>query len=218
MLIRFLSWLFWRINLLVCSTLKYKAINEPAGQAPHRMVPGQALFALWHGQTFPLFYWAQHRKLCLFPTAAWRGEMIYYLAKKYGYRTIRYSEEGTPLEKANNLAELEQIIKVGYDAAIAVDGPPPPLKLHKAKPGILFLSQKTGVPVVPVGICIQRKIVLFWRWDRYEIPLPFSEVNIVFGKPFVAQEGTTTSELEGSLLRLGGGSQNAANRSVSQNN
>lgn len=169
------------------------------------------LFALWHGQTFPLFYWARHRKLCFFPTETWRGDVLAFLAKKYGYRTIRYPEEGTPLERAKYLAELQQTIKAGYDAAIAVDGPPPPLKWHKAKSGILFLSQKTGVPIVPVGIELGRKIVLFWRWDRYEIPLPFSEVKIIFGKPFVAEEGVTTSELEELLIRLGGESQSAAN-------
>jgi hypothetical protein len=179
----------------------YKVINEPAGQV---------LFALWHGQTFPLFYWARHRKLCLFPTETWRGSIIEYLAQKYGYKTVRFLEKGTPLQRSKYLAELQQTIKAGYDAALAVDGPPPPLHLHKAKSGILFLSQKTGVPIVPVGIELGRKIFLFWRWDRYEIPLPFSEVVINFGKPFRAEEKTTTSELEGSLLRLGGVSQSAA--------
>jgi len=176
-------------------------MNEPAGQA---------LFATWHGQSFPLFYWAQHRKLCLLPIETWRGETIAYLAEKYGYRTVRTQEKGTPLERSKSLSELINIIKEGYEAAIAVDGPPEPMIYHKAKPGILYLSQKTGIPIVPVGIRMKKKIILFWRWDKYEIPLPWSEVEINFGKSFVAGEKTTTQELEESLSRLSGESQNAA--------
>ncbi|OGB88811.1 hypothetical protein A2625_02060 [candidate division WOR-1 bacterium RIFCSPHIGHO2_01_FULL_53_15] len=201
MFITFISWFFWLLNLLICSTLSYKILNEPKGQA---------LFAVWHGKSFPLFYWARHRKLCLFPVETWRGDVIAYLAKKYGHKTVRFLEKGTPLERSKNLEKLIQIVANGYGAAVAVDGPPRPLIYHTARPGILYLSQKTGVPVVPAGIKMKRKIALFWRWDRYEIPLPWSEVEINFGRPFVAGEKTTTRELEELLLLLGGESQSAA--------
>lgn len=196
-----ISWFLWRINLLICSTLKYKVINEP---------PGQSLFATWHGQSFPLFYWAQHRKLCLLPIETWRGDTIAYLAERYGYRSIRLRERGTPLERSKNLSELIKMISEGYDIPIAVDGPPQPLIHHKAKPGILYLSQKTGVPIVPVGIKMHKKIVLFWRWDRYEIPFPGSEVEINFGKPFAATAKNVPQELEKEILRLGGECQSEA--------
>ena len=201
MLIRFISWLLWLLNISIASTLRIKAINEPVGQC---------LFALWHGQSFPVFFWAQHRKLCLLPVESWRGDTVAYLAERYGYRSIRLLEKGTPLERSKNLSELIKAIQEGYEVAIAVDGPPPPLVDRKAKPGILYLSRKTGLPIVPVGIGMKRKIILFWRWDRYEIPLPWSEVEIVFGKPFTATEKTTTEELERWLLALGAGSQSAA--------
>jgi len=194
MLINLISWLLWKINVLISSTLRYKVKNEPSSPV---------LFAVWHGQSFPLFYWAQHRKLCLIPIETWRGDVIEYLAKKYGYRTVRLLEKGTPLERSKNITELIQVIQEGYDSAIAVDGPPRPLISHKAKPGILYLSQKTRMPIVPVGINMKRKFILFRRWDKYEIPLPWSEVEINFGKPFVANEKTTTQELEGLLLELG---------------
>jgi len=107
--------------------------------------------------------------------------------------------------------QFMQIISSGYDAAIAVDGPPRPLIFHKAKPGIFYLSRKTGVPIVPAGIRMKRKIVLIFRWDRYEIPLPWSEVEINFGQSFVANEKTTAQELEKLLLGPCQGSQSAAN-------
>jgi len=201
MFIKFIIWLLWRFNLLICSTLKYKAVNEPSGQS---------LFAVWHGQTFPLFYWARHRKLCLLPIETWRGDAIAYLAESYGYRSIRLFEKGTPLERSKNLTELLKAIEQGYEVPLAVDGPPLPLIHHKAKSGILFLSQKTGLPVIPVGIKMKRKIVLPWRWDRYEIPLPWSEVEINFGGPFVATQINASEGLEKEILRLGGEYQSGA--------
>jgi lysophospholipid acyltransferase (LPLAT)-like uncharacterized protein len=179
--------LLFLFNISICSTLKYKITNEP---------PAPKLFALWHGQTFPLFYWARHRKLCLTPIETWRGGTIAYLAKKYGYITLRIKEKGTPLERSKNLTELITQIKNGYETAIPVDGPPPPLVSRKAKPGILYLSRATGVPIVPIKIKMKKKCICFWRWDKYEIPLPFSEIILDFGKPLVASEKTPISELE----------------------
>ncbi len=202
-MVKILAWLFWKFNSLIGSTLKYKVINEPTGTV---------LFATWHGQSFPLFYWAQHRKLCLYPTDNWRGDILTYLAEKYHYQTVRYVEKGTPLERGKKLSQLLKTLTAGFDAAIAVDGPPAPLKYHHAKPGILFLSQKSGLSIVPVGIKISRKFSLFWRWDKYEIPLPWSEVIINFGNPFVATDKTTTQELEELLDQLDKESQSAANQ------
>src|SRR3989338_6537467 len=190
---KFIGWLLWQINRSICSTLKYKVSNEPAGQS---------LFALWHGQSFPLFFWGQHRKLCILPVKGWRGDAIEYLAKKYKYKTVRFLEAGTPLERSKSLEQLIQTIKERCDAAIAVDGPPKPLVYHRAKSGILYLSQKMGLPIAPAGIKIKRKISLLWRWDRYELPLPWSEVEIRFGKPFIATEKTTIQELEEEIDRL----------------
>lgn len=202
MLIHFISWLFWLLNVSICSTLKYKVNNEPSAAK---------LFAVWHGQSFPLFYWAQHRKLCIFPIETWRGNTIEYLAKKYKYKTVRLKTKGTPLERSDNFNRLKNIILSGYESAIAVDGPPEPLVNHKAKSGILLLSKKTGVPIVSVGINMKGKLNLFWRWDKYEIPLPFSTVEIRFGEPFLPDEKATTQSLEESLLVLFAESQSGAN-------
>ncbi len=190
---RFLGWLFWLLNSSICSTLRYRIINEP---------PGHSLFAVWHSDLFPLLYWSSHRKLCIIPTNSWRGDSIDYLANKYGMKTVRYLENKSPLERAAVLSDYYNNIMRGCDAAIAVDGPPPPVVSHVAKSGILFLSQKTGLPVVPVGVMMKRKLVVFWRWDRVAIPLPWSEVTINFGQPYMAAKDSTTQELAARMNAL----------------
>ena len=109
---------------------------------------------------------------------------------------MRLKEKASPLERGENLLQLIKAVSSGREAAIAIDGPPEPLIYHKAKPGILYLSQKTKVPIATVKISIKRKLVLFWRWDKFEIPLPWSEVNICFGKPFITNGEISPQELE----------------------
>ena len=191
----FLTRLFWIINYSICSTLKYKVINEP---------PGHSLFAVWHSDVFALYYWARRRKICILPTETWRGESIVYVANKYGLKVLRFLDSKTPLERAKVLADFISLIKQGYEAAMAVDGPPPPVIHHQAKPGILYLSRKTGVPVVATAVRIKRKIIFFWRWDRIQIPLPWSEVDIHFGPPYLATASSTAEELDAKMNSLAG--------------
>ncbi len=188
-----IGWSFWQMSNLICSTLKYKIVNEPAGQS---------LFAVWHSGLFPLFHWGRKRKLCIIPTNTWRGDSITYMANKYGIKTLRFLEDRPPLERAATLLELYRTIEQGYDAAIAADGPPKPIVNHKAKAGILYLSQKTGVPVVATGVKMRRKFICFWRWDKAEIPFPWSEVEISFGEPYLATGNSTTEELEAKINAL----------------
>jgi lysophospholipid acyltransferase (LPLAT)-like uncharacterized protein len=187
MLIKLISWFFWAFNYLICSTVKYRSTDAPD-------LP--ALYAIWHGQSFPIFYWARNRKLCIHPTDNWRGDMIVYLGKKYGFKIVRFLERGTPLERSENLVKLMKLFAQGFSAAIAVDGPPKPMVYHKAKPGILFLSQQSNLPIIPVRVNMKKKITLKRRWDKFEIPLPWSEVEINFGRPILPEENISSEQLE----------------------
>jgi lysophospholipid acyltransferase (LPLAT)-like uncharacterized protein len=49
------------------------------------------------------------------------------------------------------------------------------------QPGAIYLAQKAGCPIVPVGVSASRGINLP-TWDRYLIPLPFARGAIIYGK------------------------------------
>ena len=56
------------------------------------------------------------------------------------------------------------------------------------KKGLLYLSQKTSIPLVPVGISYSKKWILKKTWDKFEIPKPFSKVKIFLGEPILINE------------------------------
>ena len=49
----------------------------------------------------------------------------------------------------------------------------------------MYLSQKTSIPLVPVGISYSKKWILKKAWDKFEIPKPFSKVKIFLGEPII---------------------------------
>ncbi len=201
------GFLFWLANIIICSTLRLKAINLETLDKIHRQGK-QIIFASWHGQFFPGIHFYRRWKMCLLPITSLRGQIVASLTRKYGYRVIPYPEFGTPGERIKSAQKVLQTIKEGFDLALVVDGPPEP-RYHKVNPGVLYFSQKTGYPLVPVGIYMERKMTMFWRWDKYEIPLPFSKVVIAFGEPFdvpteleAAELKKKTKELEEQLHRI----------------
>ena len=68
----------------------------------------------------------------------------------------------------------------GRDVVITPDGPRGPA--YELGPGIIFLAQKTGAPVMPMNM----EYSSCWRvksWDRFIIPRPFSKVRVIVGEP-----------------------------------
>ena len=69
-------------------------------------------------------------------------------------------------------------------------------------------AQFTGARIIPMTYSATRKITLK-SWDRFIIPLPFSQIYLAFGDPFVVPSDSSAREiatyrqhLESTLLEL----------------
>jgi hypothetical protein len=91
------------------------------------------------------------------------------------------------------LLELTTWAERGYDLAITPDGPRGPC--YVVQDGVVLLAQITGLPVVPVAFNIRWKFRLK-SWDRFQIPLPFSQCEIVFGEPVEVPRSLSDSARE----------------------
>ena len=63
---------------------------------------------------------------------------------------------------------------------VTCDGPKGPAREVKA--GILYLAQKTGLPIIPIANALSRKLEFSRAWDRFQVPLPFSKAVVVHGR------------------------------------
>ena len=129
---------------LAGSTMRMRTINEPKMAGYRRLGPGPLLYAMWHGDFFPIFRYASHSGTYIVVSRSADGEILARVVEAAGFRTVR----GSSTRGATRaMVDLIRVVCSGADAAIAVDGPKGPRLVVKA--GIILLAKKTGCPIVP---------------------------------------------------------------------
>ena len=104
-----------------------------------------------------------------------------------------------PVRNASNAARrLEEILEDGFSVALAVDGPRGPL--GAIRPGAIYLSQKTKRPIVAINIKCGRSLRIKKRWDKYEIPIPFTRTFFTISDP-IYPDGKDAKEIADELRK-----------------
>lgn len=169
-----------RLLLLWGRTLRVQVHDhcEFLAENPRRSL----IHVVWHNAIFawPIAYkrfWPE-RKGAILTSASRDGEVVAGVIEELGLAPVRGSSSR---RGAAALIELKHWIQRGYDIALTPDGPRGPR--HVLQPGLVKLAQGLGVNVLPVRMLYHRP----WRlktWDRFQIPRPFSRVEVHLG-PYV---------------------------------
>ena len=179
------AFLFYLLIKLIGLTLRFnRGLREDLAQAK---AGKNVVFAIWHQSSFVLFYVFGFTRAVLLVTAETRGKIIAKCAGWLGFQAIFIPTIKESFDYAASLNLLLRSIKEGNDIVIAVDGPCGPL--YNVRPGIFYLSEKAGIPILPVGVKAPFKLTLFWRWDKYFVPLPLSPVQVRLGKAMWLKKG-----------------------------
>jgi lysophospholipid acyltransferase (LPLAT)-like uncharacterized protein len=157
--------------------------------------------ALWHNRLLLSAHVISHftpvrRGGAALISASRDGSLIADVVGRYGFRAVRgsSSRQGTAA-----LLQLADVIASGRDPLITPDGPRGPV--YRLGGGIIFLAQKTNVPVQPINF----EYSSCWRlnsWDRFIIPKPFSTVRVIFAEPHYVRATSTEEEFEAERVRL----------------
>lgn len=185
--------LLWLVFVLINKTLKIVEIEETP-LADLRKKGFSIIYALWHSQTFVPFYNKRKDKVVLLTTAARRGQILNSAVKNFGYQIVHLPGFKAQKNWLIQINKLIGFIKNGYDTGIVLDGPDGPA--YQIKPGIFFIASRTGCPIIPSGIGVAKKIKLFWRWDRYWVPRPFTKAIILYGQPLFLEKDFLSQDLE----------------------
>lgn len=170
------SLLGWVIFLGLGSTLRFYVKGWEHVRRLRRS--GQNfLIAVWHGRIFLPVYVHRYQGITVIVSRHWDGEMIARTIKMLGFKTAR----GSSTRGGQKVfREMISILKNGGSGANIPDGPNGPA--HKMKPGTAFLSQKSGVPILPMSFAASSG-KKFHSWDRFLLPQPFSKVIVTYGEP-----------------------------------
>ena len=183
---------------VLARTLRYE-IDDRA-DVIGRPVKGNYIAALWHNRllliSFVLKRFFPQRPGAGLISASRDGDLIADVTKRFGFDVVRGSSSRMG---AAALLELSQVLTSGRDVLLTPDGPRGPA--YELGPGIIFLAQKTGAPVIPINM----EYSSCWRvksWDRFIIPRPFSKVRVIIGQPQQIRSTSTDEQFEAERLRL----------------
>lgn len=137
------------------------------------------IWAFWHNRIFgmPVAYrrFLRGRRGAVLTSPSRDGALIAGTMRCFGVASVRGSSN-----KRGSAAMLEMVewIGAGYDIAVTPDGPRGPR--YRLAPGLVRLSQRTGVPILPVRIEYESCWIFRRSWDHFRLPKPFSRVRVIF--------------------------------------
>jgi lysophospholipid acyltransferase (LPLAT)-like uncharacterized protein len=162
-----------------------------------RLARGErTLVTCWHGKYVPLLPLLRGREACVFTSQSFRGEIIAGICQHFGYACVQLPRHA----RDQALALMRQALTAHHTGGIVVDGPRGPY--HVVKRGAIQLASELGCALLPVSVASRRQRVLRHRWDRMEIPYPWTRVSLVIGEAMTVPAGLTPDELEPWTRRL----------------
>jgi lysophospholipid acyltransferase (LPLAT)-like uncharacterized protein len=184
-----LSWLgLWTLRALAF-TWRFRVLNREVLLA-HRAQGRPVVQVFWHGQLLSVLWSIRHQPVAAMVSEHGDGEIIGRAAQALGCRLVRGS---TSRGAARALLTGAREIEAGNDLAITPDGPRGPAK--SVAPGAVAIAQRTGAPLLPVGVWASRS----WHlksWDRFMVPQPFAVVNIAYGEPLYIDSDAVRKSVE----------------------
>ncbi len=144
---------------------------------------GGGTLVTWHGRTLLPANVFRKRGYWALISLSRDGEVQDHIFRRFGFQTVRGSTGRGGVRAALQLAR-----KIGEGGILAFtpDGPRGPS--HKVQQGTIFLAQRSGKPIIPLGLS-SRPRKLIPTWDSYMIPWPFARAAFVVGEPmFVAPD------------------------------
>lgn len=155
------------------------------------------VMAFWHGRILPALYYFRHRRIVVITSDNFDGEWIARIIHRFGYTTARGS---TSRHAARAALRAKRMMEDGHPVGVTLDGPRGPAL--QAQPGAIWLARVTGNPILPFHI----ESAPHWTapsWDAAQVPLPFSRVALVVGRPLpVPPDGSDAAfhEVRGRLV------------------
>lgn len=175
-LIRAADLVFYLLINLIGLTARFEVIGWENHDAAEKE-GGLPIYVFWHDRIFLTTYWWRKRRIVVMTSQSFDGEYIARFIQRFGYGAVRGSSTRGAV---GAVVEMARLMRAGCTTAFTIDGPKGPR--YVAKMGAVLLAKKSGQPIVPVTMALQR----FWTvnsWDRFQIPKPFTKARVYVAPP-----------------------------------
>ena len=178
--------------VVLCNSLRVRTKNIE--NLKSLLETDNLVIAFWHGTMIIPWFFFRKYKMSALVSGSKDGELLFRVLKKWNYNVQRGSSSKGGKDALEKLIELAA---EKYSLAITPDGPGGPV--FKMKPGAVIVSKKSQIPLVLVGIGINKKWTLK-SWDKFEVPKFFSKVNLVVSNPVTISHDLTYDETSEKIL------------------
>ena len=137
-------------------------------------LPNRAIVMFWHGKMLTGWFVVHKKRPIALVSKSKDGQILSSVLTAWGYQLSRGSTKKGGMEA---LEEAIERLKSGEVDTLAItpDGPTGPQ--HVFKRGAFIAARDARVPLVMLSIRYKNAIPLK-SWDTFEVPLPFSRVDI----------------------------------------
>lgn len=161
------------------ATLRRRAVFHTPESSPYDEVEGRFIYSVWHDELMLSLFAKKHKIVAAITSQHQDGTYLANVLELMGVTPIRGSSSKGGIEALRNAMTVAKERHI----VVTPDGPRGPR--HVMKDGLVFLSSKTGNPVVPLSFECSR----FWRvqgkWTDLVVPKPFSKLTVIYGEPII---------------------------------
>lgn len=174
---------------LLCKSLRVEVIGD---RVIRNFVEDEEGFvvAFWHGSMLVPWYYLRSNKTAAMVSPSKDGDLLTKVLSYWKYKVVRGSSTKSGKDALN---EMIGLIQNNFLVTITPDGPTGPV--HQFKPGAVITAQRTGCPLMLVGVGYKKKRI-FNSWDEFELPELFSRVKLVVSDPIYIESELSREETE----------------------
>ena len=182
----------------IAKTLKIEFHNlQFRQQAQSLHEKGSYTLALWHEHLLGAIVAHAHMNMVPLASLSKDGDVVSFVLKKFGYQPVRGSSSRGGKEALQNLIRISND---GWPTAVTIDGPRGPRRMVKG--GVVDISRKCQLAILPVSCQVKFKFVFWKSWDKFQLPLPFAKIHVVYGAPFIVAKDTKGVAFGEAKMRL----------------
>ena len=191
-----LPWLVGALVFVLRMTCRVRAHNDPRPQLRSGGI--SYVYAALHAHQVSAIVSAERGTGAMVSRSS-DGQIIVPALKIAGCVPVRGSGGKPRKGGVTALQQLIRYIAAGQPAFLAIDGPRGPRgHVHG---GVGLLAQKTGSAVLTVVAVPSRRWIFARTWDRLQLPLPLSTIDLYFAAPMYPKPEESLESFTGRLAQ-----------------
>ncbi len=153
--------------------------------------------AFWHSQMLPAWFAFNNKNASAIVSASSDGNILSHLLKMWKFEVVRGSSSKGGKDALNNMIKSAS---EGKFVLITPDGPQGPAL--KMKAGAIITAQRAAVPLYLCSVDIKSKFTFVNSWDKFQLPLPFSRIEIKYSEPFLIPKSAERNYIDNLLITI----------------